>query len=98
MSLLLPFTIYIVTYSYTCVCRKVGVYKEERKSGQRGSKSIPCDILDGVPIYTACIQNSISGSYMDAVFKLVVHEESEIWINRKIYYSSQVSRVCVPSV
>ena len=27
----------------------------------------------------ACVQNGISGSYMDAVFVLVVREELEIW-------------------
>ena len=26
----------------------------------------------------ACVQNGISGSYIDAVFELVVHEQSEI--------------------
>ena len=50
-------------------------------------------------IIKACVQNGISGSYMDAVFdKLVVHEESEIYHTvspRKAYYNSQVSRVCV---
>ena len=29
--------------------------------------------------YRAHVQNSVSGIYMDAVFKLVAHEESEIW-------------------
>ena len=29
--------------------------------------------------YKARVQNGVPGSYMDAIFKLVVHEESEIW-------------------
>ena len=29
--------------------------------------------------YKARVQNGVSGNYMDAVFELVVHEESEIW-------------------
>ena len=29
--------------------------------------------------YKARVQKGISGSYMDAVFELVVHEKSEIW-------------------
>ena len=54
--------------------------------------------------YKAHIQNGISDSYMDAVFELVAHEESEIWTNlscsftKEAYYSSQISRVCVISV
>ena len=28
---------------------------------------------------TARVQDGVSGSYMDAVFELVAHEESEIW-------------------
>ena len=28
---------------------------------------------------TARVQNGVSGSYMDAVFELVAHEESESW-------------------
>ena len=46
-------------------------------------------------------QNGVSGSYMDAIFEHVVHEESEIWTNLlpwKAYYSSQVSSVYVTSV
>ena len=31
------------------------------------------------PTVKACVQNGISGSYMDAVFELVAREESEIW-------------------
>ena len=52
---------------------------------------------------TTCIQNGVSGSYMDAV---LAHEESVNLTNlphtavlpRKAYYSSQVSRVYVTSV
>ena len=29
--------------------------------------------------YKARVQNGISGSYMDAIFELVVHEKPEIW-------------------
>ena len=57
------------------------------------------------PGATARVQNGVSGSYMDAVFKLVAHHESESWTSlyhivlpRKAYYSSQVSRVYVPAV
>ena len=53
----------------------------------------------------ARVQNGISGSYMDVVFELVVHKESEISeqvyhrvLPRKAYYSSQDSRVCIASV
>ena len=42
--------------------------------------------------------NGASGNYMDAIFELVVHEETEAKDQREAYYSSQVSRVCVVSV
>ena len=29
--------------------------------------------------YKARVQNGVCGSYIDAVFELVAHEESEIW-------------------
>ena len=29
--------------------------------------------------YGSRVQNGVSGSYMDAIFELVVHEKSEIW-------------------
>ena len=29
--------------------------------------------------YKACVQNGLTGSYMDAIFEFVAHEESEIW-------------------
>ena len=46
----------------------------------------------------ARVQNGISGSYMDAVFELVVHSQRfgqvyHIVFSRKAYYSSQVSKV-----
>ena len=49
------------------------------------------------------VQNGVSGSYMDVVLELVLHKESEIWkslsvLPRKVYYSCQVSRVCVATV
>ena len=53
---------------------------------------------------TARVQNGVSGSYRDAVFELVAHEESDSWTSlphslpRKAYYSSQGSRVYVPVV
>ena len=52
----------------------------------------------------ASVQNGVTGSYMHAVFKLVVYEEPEIWtslphsLSRKAYYSSQVSRISVCSL
>ena len=35
-----------------------------------------------VAYYKARVQNGVSGSYMGAVFELVAHEESEIWISK----------------
>ena len=52
---------------------------------------------------TAHVQNGISGSYVDAIFEVVEHEESGMWTSlphslpKKAYYSSQVSTVCVAS-
>ena len=34
--------------------------------------------------YKARVQNGVSGSYMDAIFELVAHEELEIWISLAI--------------
>ena len=43
-------------------------------------------------------QNGISSSYMDAVFELVAHEESEIWIRLSHNFIKEgLSRVCVAS-
>ena len=47
------------------------------------------------------IQDSVPGSYMHAVFKLVANKESEIRTSlsqnftKEAYYSFKVSRVCV---
>ena len=46
------------------------------------------------PRATVHVQNGNSSSYIDALFELVDH----IVLPRKAYYSSQVSRVCVPVV
>ena len=46
----------------------------------------------------AHVQNGDSGSYMDAIFELLVQKGAEIWtslLSSMAYYSSQVSRVCV---
>ena len=47
-----------------------------------------------------CVQNGVSGIYTDAVFKLLVQNEAEIWtiLSSKAYYSSQVSRVCAAAL
>ena len=46
------------------------------------------------------IQNGISTSYMDAVFKLVEHGELDLdrsitFFVREVYYSSQISSLCI---
>ena len=48
----------------------------------------------------AHVQNGDSGSYMDAVFKLMAHKESDLDMSitvlpREAYYSSQVGRACI---
>ena len=35
--------------------------------------------LYGAPTRHVRVQNDVYGSYMDAVFELLAHEESEIW-------------------
>ena len=45
---------------------------------------LPVDISHvlsrGTPAATTQVQNGVSGSYMEAVFEIVTHIESEIWI------------------
>ena len=36
-------------------------------------------LSQGAPGATARVQSGVSGSYMDAVFKLMAHEKCEIW-------------------
>ena len=54
--------------------------------------------------YTACVQNGISGSYMDAIFEVVAHNNQRsgqvynIVLPREAYYSYQASGVYVASV
>ena len=43
---------------------------------QRCGQKIVCIVFMG-PLQ-ACVENGVSGSYMDCVFKLVAHKESEI--------------------
>ena len=48
--------------------------------------------------YKACVQNGVSGSYMDVVFELVAHEESG-QVYHTVYQGRpttvlRVSRVC----
>ena len=42
-----------------------------------------------IPGITARVQNGFSGSYMDAVFELVVHEESESWTSLQQFYQGR---------
>ena len=49
--------------------------------------------------YKARVQNGVSGSYMDAIFELAAHEESEIMDQGKPTAALRlVYRVCVVSV
>ena len=51
--------------------------------------------------YKAHVQNGVSGSYMDAVFELVAHEESEIWTSLPHSFTKEgllQLPVCVTSV
>ena len=43
--------------------------------------------------YKARVQNGVSGSYMDAVFELVAHEESEIWTSLSHSFTTTALRL-----